>query len=180
METDEESAPLRQVQVNMADLIDAFENDVEEVSAFLDLETGEVTYVTGEVRGELETIYAELSDAPDDDEGYRAAVIAAVAPKPADLDARCNPGSRSCRKRLWRPIHPRAAPGLARELRGYGGVHRDRHESTCEASACLCDQGPGRLLPLQGCAHQCPGRARAMVRLSSGLNAQTGAGMAGR
>lgn len=68
----------RRLRIDLADLVDAFQNGAEGVSAFLDLDTGEVVWVTSEVQRELERIEEDI---PEDlvDETAREAAIAAGA-----------------------------------------------------------------------------------------------------
>ena len=64
--------------MDLVDLADAFDDASGEVSAYLDLDAGEVVRVTEEVRQELEAVYAELSEEPVDEGAYRAAFAAAL------------------------------------------------------------------------------------------------------
>jgi hypothetical protein len=70
----------RRLRVNLADLVDAFDAGSPELSAFLDLDTGEVIPVTAEVHRELEAIYEDLAEEPEDqsEEARRALFAAAL------------------------------------------------------------------------------------------------------
>lgn len=52
----------RRLRIDLADLVDAFQNGAEGVSAFLDLDTGEVVWVTSEVQRELERIEEDIPE----------------------------------------------------------------------------------------------------------------------
>ncbi len=67
-----------QLQVDLADLADAFDDASWEVSAYLDLDTGQVIRTTWEIRQELEAISAALPEEPRDTAAYRAAFTAAL------------------------------------------------------------------------------------------------------
>jgi hypothetical protein len=69
----------RQLRVDLAELADAFDDASWEVSAYLDLDTGNVLRVTADVRHELEAIYAELPQETVDEEVYRSLFAAALA-----------------------------------------------------------------------------------------------------
>jgi hypothetical protein len=77
MESGERPAVPHRLPIDLAQLVDAFESGSEEVAAYLDLETGEVVWVTSEVRRELEEIDEGL---PVDlvDEAREAAIAAAA------------------------------------------------------------------------------------------------------
>lgn len=62
----------------MADLAAAFDEASLEVSAYLDLDTGEVIRVTSDIREELDAIYGEMPEDPLDEEAYRSAFTAAL------------------------------------------------------------------------------------------------------
>jgi hypothetical protein len=68
----------RRLRVDLADLIDALDDASGEVSAYLDLESGEVIRITAEIQRELEAIATELAEESLDEEAYRAAFAAAV------------------------------------------------------------------------------------------------------
>lgn len=68
----------RRLRVNWADLADAFDDASLDVSAYLDLDTGDVVPVTAEVGQELEAIYVEVAEEPPEEEAYRAAFAAAL------------------------------------------------------------------------------------------------------
>jgi hypothetical protein len=74
---DQEPAP-RRLRIDLAQLVDAFESGSDEVAAYLDVETGEVVWVTGEVRRELEVIDEELPEDLPDGEARKAAIAAAA------------------------------------------------------------------------------------------------------
>src|SRR5687768_16759486 len=78
MEVQAQPPDKRRLRVNLADLVDAFDDVSWEVAAYLDLETGEVVRVTAETRQELEAIYEELPEEPGDPETYRTAIAAAL------------------------------------------------------------------------------------------------------
>ncbi len=64
------------------------------MSVYLDLDTGEVIYITPEVREELEAIYAELLEEQTDEEAYKTAFVSAIGRRnPPPLDARPAEGS---------------------------------------------------------------------------------------
>lgn len=48
------------------------------MSVYLDLDTGEVIYITPDVREELEAIYAELLEEQTDEEAYKTAFVSAI------------------------------------------------------------------------------------------------------
>jgi hypothetical protein len=52
----------RRLSINLVDLEAAFEDASDAVRYYLDLETGQVVAITGEIRDELEAIYEELDD----------------------------------------------------------------------------------------------------------------------
>ncbi|HEY3082775.1 MAG TPA: hypothetical protein VGM69_23045, partial [Chloroflexota bacterium] len=65
-----EDAPARRrLKVDLTDIADALESANLEASSFLDLETGQVAFVTDEVRREMEALYEEIGDAEDIDRG---------------------------------------------------------------------------------------------------------------
>ena len=68
----------RQIRVELADLVDAFDEGSNEVSAYLDLESGEVIRLTAEIQQELEAISADVPEESRDDEAYRAVFAAAL------------------------------------------------------------------------------------------------------
>ena len=68
----------RRIQVDLAELVDAFDDASGEVGAYLDLDTGAVVRVTAEVRQELEAVYEELPPEPADAGTYRAAFAATL------------------------------------------------------------------------------------------------------
>jgi hypothetical protein len=78
MESQAEPPGAPRVRIDLADLAEAFDDASWEVSAFLDLDTGEVIRITAEVRDELEAISAELPEEPVDEGSYRAAFAAAL------------------------------------------------------------------------------------------------------
>ena len=80
MESETGLPPLRRCRVKLDDLADAIDMSTMEMSAYLDLETGEIVYVSDEARRELEAVYETM---PDDagqmsDEEQRAAFTAAL------------------------------------------------------------------------------------------------------
>jgi hypothetical protein len=79
MESRAQPLPARRLRVDLADLADAFDEASWEVSAYLDLDTGEVVRVTTEVHQELEAIEAELLQDSLDEEVRQAAFTAALA-----------------------------------------------------------------------------------------------------
>lgn len=77
MESRGQRSASRRPRVSLTDLADAFGDASWDVSAYLDLDTGEVVRVTAEVRQELEAMYAELpEDLPEEE--YPAAFGAAL------------------------------------------------------------------------------------------------------
>lgn len=60
--TDGKIPALKRLQVEMGELVFAFEDASFEMSHFLDLETGQVVSITDETRRELEEIYEEADD----------------------------------------------------------------------------------------------------------------------
>jgi hypothetical protein len=78
MESPAEPSGARRVRVDLVGLAEAFDDASWEVSAFLDLDTGEVIRITAEVRGELEAIYAELPEELVDEARRRVAFAAAL------------------------------------------------------------------------------------------------------
>jgi Uncharacterised protein family (UPF0158) len=78
MESPTEPPIPRQIRVDLAGLVDAFDEGSDEVSAYLDLESGEVIRLTAEIQHELEAISADLPEESPDDEAYRAAFAAAL------------------------------------------------------------------------------------------------------
>jgi hypothetical protein len=74
-------APTLPATDNVADsagLIDALDDASGGVSAYLDLESGRVIWVTADVRQELEAITEDVPEETSDDEAYRAAFAAAL------------------------------------------------------------------------------------------------------
>ena len=80
MEPEPELLPVRRCRAKLADLADALDTLSQEMSAYLDLESGEILYVSDDGMRELEEVYETL---PDDvnqmsDEEQRAAFVAAL------------------------------------------------------------------------------------------------------
>jgi hypothetical protein len=77
---DSEAAPAfaRRLRCNVAELVDAFDQASPELSAYLDLDTGEVITVTSDIRYELEAIYEDLPKELTDEE-HTVAFAAALA-----------------------------------------------------------------------------------------------------
>jgi hypothetical protein len=69
----------RRIRVDLADLAAAFDGASGEVRTDLDLDTGEVVRVTGDVRQEPEGVYGELPQEQADAATYRAAFAVALA-----------------------------------------------------------------------------------------------------
>jgi hypothetical protein len=78
VESGERSAAPRRVAIDFTQLVDAFDSGSEEVAVYLDLETGEVAWVTSEVRRELEAIAEELPEDLLDDDDREGAIAEAV------------------------------------------------------------------------------------------------------
>jgi hypothetical protein len=78
MESGERSAAPRRLPIDLAQLVDAFDSGSDEVAACLDVEAGEVVWVTSEVRRELEAIDEGLLEDLVDDEAREVAIAAAV------------------------------------------------------------------------------------------------------
>jgi hypothetical protein len=68
----------RRIRIDLADLVEAFDDASWEVSTFLDLDTGNVIRIAAEVRDELEALYAELPEEPTDEGRYRVTFAAAL------------------------------------------------------------------------------------------------------
>jgi hypothetical protein len=77
MESEANLPVVRRLRCNVAELVAAFDDASAEVSAYLDLDTGEVIRVTPDARMELDGIYPELPEEPMDEE-TRTAAFAAV------------------------------------------------------------------------------------------------------
>jgi hypothetical protein len=78
MESPTEPPMPRRLPVDLGDLADALDDASGEVSAYLDLESGEVIRVTAEIQQELEAIAEDVPEEAPDDEAYRAAFAAAL------------------------------------------------------------------------------------------------------
>lgn len=65
---------MRKLKVDLGDLAFAFESGFDELTNYLDLETGEIVVVTDDTRGELEAIYEEMN-----------VEVGEASPLPADL-----------------------------------------------------------------------------------------------
>lgn len=68
--------PHRRLRINLSDLEVAFDTNFEEMTYFLDLETGAVVLVTGETRQTLEEIYEEIPEGADAERAFAAALAA--------------------------------------------------------------------------------------------------------
>jgi hypothetical protein len=68
----------RPIRVDLADLVEAFDEGSGEVSAYLDLESGAVIRITAEIQQELEAISADVPEESLEEEAYRAAFAAAL------------------------------------------------------------------------------------------------------
>ena len=68
----------RRLRVDLGDLVDALGDASNEVSAYLDLQSGDVIRLTAEIQQELEAISADLPEESRDNEAYRAAFAAAL------------------------------------------------------------------------------------------------------
>ena len=62
MESESGLPPLRRCRVKLDDLADALDMGNMEMSAYLDLETGEIVYVSDEARRELDAVYETMPD----------------------------------------------------------------------------------------------------------------------
>ncbi len=62
MESGSDVPPVRQCRAKLADLADALDMVNQEVAAYVDLETGEILYVSDDARRELEAVYESLPD----------------------------------------------------------------------------------------------------------------------
>lgn len=62
MESESGLPPLRRCRVKLDDLADALDMGNMEMSAYLDLETGEIVYVSDEARRELDAVYEAMPD----------------------------------------------------------------------------------------------------------------------
>ena len=62
MESESGLPPLRRCRVKLDDLADALDMGNMEMSAYLDLETGEIVYVSDEARRELDAVYETTPD----------------------------------------------------------------------------------------------------------------------
>lgn len=78
MESREQSPASRRIRIDLTDLVNAFDSGSEEVAAYLDVDTGEVVWVTSEVRRELERIDQDIGEDLVDDEARQAAIAAAA------------------------------------------------------------------------------------------------------
>jgi hypothetical protein len=58
---------MRKLKIDLGELAFAFESGFDQLSNYLDLETGEIAIVTDDTRGELEAIYEEMDAEEDED-----------------------------------------------------------------------------------------------------------------
>jgi hypothetical protein len=77
----------RRCRITLKDLADAFDNVSDEMSGFLDLESGEVLFIFSDTARELEQVYealpASLANATDEEQ--RAAILAVIEEEGIDV-----------------------------------------------------------------------------------------------
>jgi len=80
METGSGLPPLRQCRAKLVDLADALDMASMEMKAYLDLETGEILYVSDDARRELESVYETMPEETwsASEEQQRVAFVAAL------------------------------------------------------------------------------------------------------
>ena len=80
METGSGLPPVRQCRAKLADLADALDMANMEMKAYLDLETGEILYVSDDARRELESVYETMPEETwnASEEEQRVAFVAAL------------------------------------------------------------------------------------------------------
>ena len=65
---------VRKMTIDLAELAEAFDNSSWEATYYLDLDTGEIVFVTDETRGELNAIYEQLGDEDVEQAGFDEAL----------------------------------------------------------------------------------------------------------
>lgn len=87
MQPDSTPPTVRRCRIKIADLAEAFDMVSDDVSVFLDLETGEVPFFTSDMARELEQVYeampASLANASDEEQ--RAALLAVIEEEGIDV-----------------------------------------------------------------------------------------------
>lgn len=68
---------MRQLQIDLSELASAFSSHFDELTNYLDLETGELVVVTDDTRGKLEALYEEMIVAEGEDAPALADLVAA-------------------------------------------------------------------------------------------------------
>lgn len=90
MESGSDGPPVRQCRAKLADLADALDMVNQEMAAYLDLETGEILYISDDARRELEAVYESLPDDVSElsvEEQQAAFVAALEAYRPMNVEA---------------------------------------------------------------------------------------------
>jgi hypothetical protein len=117
----------RRLRVDLADIVDALENGDPETSAFLDLDSGAVVFVTGETRSELEALYEEIGDAADRDSAFAGALAARELPdwlREAIVEADRVEGGLGSR---YVRIEPAGSRDAYRDMEAFVETVGDRH-----------------------------------------------------